>query len=102
MSTEWMVFHYKRGEKRHLSDEAMEHYCTIIVQQPDVYKWDYYRTHGLNLHRHKQVSMHRIIALTDGLEKDGFVQLSTKQSSGNEKRSDKFYYICRKNRNYMM
>ena len=64
----------------------MEHYCTLIVQQPDVYKRNYYRTHGLHLRRHGQVSMHRITALMDGLEKDGFVQLSSKQSCGNEKK----------------
>ena len=43
----------------------------------------------------------KITALTDGLEKDGFVQLSSKQSCGNVKRPDKYYYICRKDKNYM-
>ena len=63
----------------------MEHYYTIVVEQPDVYKWNYYQTHALHLHRHGQVSMHRITVLTDGLGNDGFVQLSSRQSCGNEK-----------------
>ena len=70
-----------------MSDEAMEHYCTIIVQQPDVYKWNYYLTHGSHLHRHGQVSMHRVAALTDGLEKDGFMKLSPKQSCEKEEKT---------------
>ena len=79
-----------KGGKRHPSHEVMEHYCTIIVQHPDVYKWNYYRTHGLHLHRHGQVSMHRITALIDGLDKDGFVQLNSKQACGNEMRYGKY------------
>ena len=91
----------QKGEKRDPSDEVMGHYCTIIVQQQRVYKWNYHQTYGLHLHRHGQVSMLIIAALTDGLVKDGFVQLSLKQSCGNETRPDKYYYICRKDTNYM-
>ena len=40
-----------------------------------------------------QVSMHIITALTDGLKKDGFVQLSTKQACERKTRPDKFYYF---------
>ena len=79
-----MSFHHERKEKRHPSDEVMEnhYYCTIIVQQSDMYKWNYSKKHGLHLHRHEQVSMHIITALMDGLENDGFMQLSSKQSCG--------------------
>ena len=82
----------RKGKKRDPSDGVIDHYCTIIVQQPDVYMWNYYQTHRLHLHRHGQVSMHIITALTDGLDKDRFVQLSSKQACGNEMR--KIYTRC--------
>ena len=77
----------KGGKKRHLSDEAVGYYSTIIVQHPDVYKWNCYQTHGFHLRRHGQVSMHRFIALTDGLERDESEQFNSKQSCGNEKKT---------------
>ena len=91
----------ENAKKRDPSDEVMEHYCTISAQQPDMYKWNYYQTHGLHLHRYRQIIMYRITVLTDGLEKDGSVQSISKQLCGNETRPGKYYYICRKDKNYI-
>ena len=79
----------------------LEHFCTVIVEQPDVYHYNYYRTRELHLHSHGQLCMHRISAYTQGLEMKGFVQLNKRKACANARKPVKYYYICRKNENYV-
>ena len=101
MSTQWMVFEYERRESMDPCNAIMEHYCTIILEQPDVSKFHYYRTQDLHIHKHGQLSMHRVDAYAQALEKDGFVRLKNKCVHENGRRPVKYYYICSKNENYV-
>ena len=101
MSNEWMMFEFERTKSQTGLEQTMEHYCTVVVEQPDVNHWNYYRTKELHIHKHGQIHRDRVSALTHALERKGFVLLDLPLECEGEKKPNKYYYICLKEHNYV-